>query len=235
MTTSDVFFGVVVVALAIGVIQSFFNHSRASQRRMYWTCAAISVTAGLLAFYPPWTRGLGASAFLAGVMVVIAYAYTPYIKIRGRICSLGIQTPDPEDVPRESASDQAHPAQDAYGGTLTAAKMWWILVPLMLISAVNTYAFATGEGEWWVAAIGIVFLLFLAITSGYGDASWGYPIARGQRIQFIVLVVVTLGTFTLIYLVAYGIAKRRPVRSRHSSEHRAQRHLGEEFPRAGGA
>lgn len=230
MTIPDLFFGVTVAAFAIGFVQSFFKHSRTSQRRVFWACAAVGAVAAFLSFYPLWTKGLGAFAFVAGAMTVIAYAYTPYIKIGGKIRSLGVQTPDPEDTPLESASEQHDPAPDAYSGVLTAAKMWWILVPLMLISAVNTYAFAIGEGEWWVAAIGLVFLAFLAIGTGYGDASWGYPIARGQRIQFAILVVVTIGSFTALYLAAYALAKRRPVRSRHSMEYRAHPRLRDQYP-----
>lgn len=230
MTVPDFFFGVTVAAFAIGFVQSFFKHSRTSQRRVFWTCATVGAAAAFLSFYPLWAKGLGAFAFVAGAMTVIAYAYTPYIKIGGKIRSLAVQTPDPEDTPPESACEQHLPAPDAYSGVLTAAKMWWLLVLLMLISAANTYAFATGEGQWWVAAIGIAFLVFLAITAGYGDASWGYPIARGQRIQFIVLAVVTLGTFTALYLAAYALAKRRPVRSQHSMEYRAHPHLREKYP-----
>lgn len=200
---------------------------------MYWSCASAAAVFGSLAAYPPWTRALGACAFIAVVMIVVAYVYTPYIKMRAKIYSLGIQSPDPDDVTPGSASGQHDPAPDGYSGTLTAAKMWWILVPLMFISAGNTYAFATGDGEWWVAAIGVAFLLFLAIATGYGDASWGYPIARGQRIQFALLAVITLGTFTIVYLAAYAMARRRPVRSKHSLEYRAHPHLREKYPDTG--
>lgn len=230
MTIPDLFFGVTVAAFAIGFVQSFFKHSRTSQRRVYWTCAAVGAAAAFLSFYPLWTKGLGAVAFVAGAMIVIAYAYTPYIKIGGKIRSLAVQTPDPEDDSPGSATTQHDPAPDAYSGMLTAAKMWWILVSLMLISAINTYAFVTGEGEWWVAVIGVTFLVFLAVAAGVGDASWGYPIARGQRIQFMILAVVTLGAFTVVYLAAYGLAKRRPFRSKHSLDYRAHPDLRDKDP-----
>lgn len=230
MTTPDFFFGVTLAAFAIGFVQSFFKHSRTSQRRVYWTCTAVGATAAFLSFYPLWTKGLGAFAFVTGAMTVIAYAYTPYIKIGGKIRSLGLQTPDPEDVPAEPHADQQDPAPDAYSGVLSAPKMWWLMVPLMLISAGNTYAFVTGEGEWWVAAIGIAFLIFLAVVGGYGDASWGYPIARGQKIQFAILAVVTLGTFTVLYLAAYAMAQRRPLRSKHSLDYRSHPHLRDKYP-----
>ncbi|MCF6386368.1 hypothetical protein L2K20_05250 [Mycobacterium sp. MBM] len=221
-----------IFALCIGVavIQQFFKHGRASQRRIYWSCTLLASIAGLMAGYPDWQRAVGLSALAVIGLTVIAYAYTPYIKIGGKIRSLGLQTPDPEDVPAEPHADQQDPAPDAYSGALSAPKMWWLMVPLMLISAGNTYAFVTGEGEWWVAAIGIAFLIFLAVVGGYGDASWGYPIARGQKIQFAILAVVTLGTFTVLYLAAYAMAQRRPLRSKHSLDYRSHPHLRDKYP-----
>jgi hypothetical protein len=226
---SDLFMAIFAGCIGVAVVQQFFKHSRASQRRVYWNCTWLAAIAGFLAGYPDWERAAGLAALAALGLSVAAYAYTPYIKINGEIRSLGVQTPDPEDVSDEATVRQHDPAPDAYSGGLTAAKLWWILVPLMLISAVNTYSFATGEGEWWVATIGMAFLVFLAVTTGLGDASWGYPIARGQRIQFVVLTIVTLGTFTAIYLIAYAIGKRRPVRSKHSLEYRAHPDLRDKF------
>ena len=226
---SDLFMAIFAACIGVAVVQQFFKHSRASQRRIYWSCTWLAAVAGFAASYPDWQRAAGLTALAVVGLIVIAYAYTPYIKIGGKIRSLGVQTPDPEDVLTESTTGQHDPAPDAYSGLLTAAKMWWILVPLMLISAINTYAFAAGEGEWWVAAIGIAFLVFLSGATGVGDASWGYPIARGQLIQFVVLAVVTIGTFTVIYLAAYALAKRRPVRSKHSLEYRAHPKLREKY------
>lgn len=227
---SDLFFIVLAGCAAVAVIQQFFDHSRSSQRRVYWTCTGLGAVAAFFAVPEDTPKGIGVAAFFVGVMSVAAYAYTPYIKIGGKIRSLAAQTPDPDDMPAESAAGQCDSAPDAYSGMLTAAKMWWILVPLMLISAINTYAFVTGEGEWWVAAIGVTFLVFLAVATGVGDASWGYPIARGQRIQFIILAVVTLGAFTVVYLATYGLAKRRPFRSKHSLDYRAHPDLRDKYP-----
>lgn len=227
---SDLFMAIFAACVGLAVVQQFFKHSRASQRRIYWNCTWVAALAGFLAGYPDWGKAAGLAALAALGLTVAAYAYTPYIKINGKIRSLGVQTPDPEDDSDETTAPQRDPAPDAYSGALTAAKLWWILVPLMLISAINTYAYATGEGEWWVAAIGMAFLVFLSVTTGLGDASWGYPIARGQRIQLAILTVVTLGTFTTIYLIAYAIGRRRPVRSRHSLEYRAHPDLRDKFP-----
>lgn len=229
---ANVFIAIFVASIAVSVIQQFFDHSRSSQRRIYWSCACVAAVAGFLAVYPDSKKGLWMALFALGAMMLIAYAYTPYIKIRGKIYALSVQDSDPDrdEASAEATADVQHdPAPDAYSGLLTAAKMWWILIPLMLISSVNTYAFAIGEGEWWVAAIGIAFLIFLAIATGYGDASWGYPVARGQLVQFIILAVVTVGAFTVLYLGAYAAGRRRPRRSKHSMEYRAHPELRKKF------
>jgi hypothetical protein len=122
-------------------------------------------------------------------MTFVAYAYTPYIKVGGKIYALTVQDSRPDaDEPSDktdadAAAPKLDPAPDAYSGIISATKMWWLLVPLLVISSGNTYAFLTGEGEGWVALIGIAFLVFLAVATGYGDASWGYGIARGRHIQ----------------------------------------------------
>jgi hypothetical protein len=224
---SDFFFLVFASALAVAVIQQFFKHSRSSQRRIYWSCAIVGTIAAFLMIYPDWKKGSGIALFYFGLMTFVAYAYTPYIKIAGKVYALTVQdsTPDVDESSEKTDADAAapklDPAPDAYSGIISATKMWWLLVPLLVISSGNTYAFATGEGEGWVALIGIAFLVFLAVATGYGDASWGYGIARGQHIQFGVAAVVTAGVFAVLYLVAYQLGKRRPLRRKQSMEFRA--------------
>ncbi|BBY44185.1 hypothetical protein MCEL_24800 [Mycolicibacterium celeriflavum] len=164
---------------------------------------------------------------MLGVMTVIAYAYTPYIKLRGKVYAMTVQDsePDPEhpttENPTYTRDAGRDAAPDSYSGLLSATKMWWMIVGLMIISSGNTIAFVTGKGEWWVAAIGIAFLVFLAVTTGYGDASWGYGIARGQHIQFGIGTLITAGLFAVLYLTAYQFAKRLPSRRTQSMEYRA--------------
>lgn len=225
---SNLFFVVLVACAGMAVIQQYFNHSRSSQRRIYWSCGCVGAVATGLAFYPDWEKGLGMAGFFLGAMTVAAYAYTPYIKIGGKIYALTVQDSQPDAHDRSvkthaSASMEAEhdPAPDAYSGLLSATKMWWVLIPVLVISSGNLYAFATGEGEAWVALIGIAFLVFLAVATGYGDASWGYGIARGQHIQFGLAAIVTVGVFAMLYLAAYHTGKRLPLRRKQSMDYRA--------------
>jgi hypothetical protein len=226
---SNVCIAILITAVAVALIQQFFDHSRSSQRRIYWGSTCLGAIAALLAPYPDWKKGVGVALFLFAAMAAAAYGYTPYIKIRGKIYALNAvdSQPDPEDKPTETALDTndhggTDPTPDSYSGLLTARKMWWALTALMLIAAINVRIFIESGGKDWAASAAVVVLMiFFAVVLGLGDASWGYGIARGQKIQFAIVTIITAGTFAIIYLAAYWIGKRKPVRRKQSMEYRA--------------
>lgn len=225
----NLFLTIFIAAFAVAVIQQFFDHSRSSQRRVYWSSTCVGAIAAFLMFYPDGKKGLIVALGMLGAMTAAAYGYTPYIKIRGKIFALNSvdSQPDPEDKRAETSVDgedhiASDPAPDSYSGLLTARKMWWVVAILMVIAAVNVRIFIESGGTDWVSGIiGAAFLLFFSIVLGLGDASWGYGIARGQYPQFVIVSIITASTFAIIYLIAYWIAKRKPVRSKHSMEYRA--------------
>jgi hypothetical protein len=171
-------------------------------------------------------------------MTFLAYATTPYIKVGGKIyaVSVSLSRPAPEELhtpPQGHASTEAatteqpanppfDAAPDSYGGTLTATTMWWMLVVLAVIAAGNVYFFLFSDGQAPVAAVGAGFLALLALTAGYADASWDYPIARGKYIPLGVVSIITAGAFTLLYLTAYYTGRRFPLRRSQSMEYRAR-------------
>ncbi|WP_235009789.1 hypothetical protein [Mycobacterium sp. 3519A] len=225
---ANVFFVILVVCAVGALAQQYVKYSRSLQRRIYWGCACLGAVAAYFAFYPDSRKGIGIALFFVGVMIAAAYAYTPYIKIGGKVYALTVQdsrpAPDENSAerPGSALTDQDRdPAPDAYSGLLTATKMWWLLILMMIISTGNIYAFASGKGEWWVAAMGLVFIVFLSIAMGFGDASWGYGIARGQRVQFVIAAIVTVGVFAALYLAAYQIGRHSPLRRKRSMEFRA--------------
>jgi hypothetical protein len=229
-----VFLGVVVVCFVVGFVLDFFNIPRSTQRRIYWATACLAAVAGFLAVYPNWKTGLGLAGMLLAAMTVMAYVATPYIKVGGKIYALtvSLSRPDPPDAhtaesepagapDARKADPHFDPAPDSYSGMLTAATMWWMLVGLAVIAAVNAYAFLFSDGKPLVAAVGTGFLALLAIGTGYGDASWDYPIARGQRLQLGLASLITAGGFALVYFAAYYTARRWPLRRQQSLEYRA--------------
>jgi hypothetical protein len=225
---SNAFFILLVACAVVALIQQYVKYGRSLQRRIYWSCACLGAVAAFLAFYPDSKKGIGMGLFFLGVMIAAAYGYTPYIKIRGKVYALTVQDSEPDS---DETSDQTaltatathehDQAPDAYSGLLSAPKMWWLLIPLLAISTGNMYAFASGRGEWWVAAIGLAFIVFLAVAMGFGDASWGHGIARGQRLQFVAAAIVTLGAFAALYMAAYQTGKHWPSRRKQSMEYRA--------------
>lgn len=224
---ANFFLGTAVTAIAAAVIQSFLNHSHRSQRRTYWSCVGVAAIAGFFMAYPDWKKGLGLALFFFGAMTIAAYAYTPYIKLGRRTRTLTVQGSAPDGdgtLNTTPAARNGDPLADAYSGIISAAKLWWLIVGVVIISAGNFYAFVVGRGESWVAAIGAGLLVFLAVATGYGDASWKNSVARGQRTQFALAAVTTAGTFAVLYLLAYCAGMRLPLRRQQSMEYRAHPH-----------
>lgn len=233
----DVFLIVAGLCIIAAVVLPTLKTSRSSQRRIYWGCTSLASLSGFLAGSPNMTNAIVGAALLFGAMTMAAYAFTPYIKIGGKIYALtvadrqpdpdGPRTKDSSQLEREDGSiphradPQSDAAQNSYIGLFTPATMWWMLVVLAVIAAGNVYAFLFSDGEAAIAAVMAAFLALLAAGGGYGDASWGYPIARGQRIPFGVVSVITGGSFAFVYLVAYWFGRRRPLRRPQSMEYRA--------------
>jgi hypothetical protein len=224
-----VFFTILVACAVVALIQQYVKYSLSLQRRIYWSCASLGAAAAFLAFYPDSEKGFGMGLFFLGVMIVAAYGYTPYIKIGRKVYALTVQNREIESdessgqSSETDGSDEDHDlAPDSYSGLLTSTKMWWLLIPLLVISTGNIYAFAFSTGKWWVAAIGLVLLVLLAVVLGFGDAGWGHEIARGHRVQFAIAAVVTMGVFAALYVAAYQTGKHWPMRRKQSVEYRAR-------------
>jgi hypothetical protein len=170
--------------------------------------------------------------FIGGGMTASAYWFTPYIKIRGKIYAFHIQDslPDPPDGTPPPGSDDPDydPAPDSYSGTVTAKKAWWVLVFFMTI-CVFTVIIRDGNGAWMAPSAAAIVVVSAAVY-GYGDASWGYSVARGQRLQFAIVSVVTVGVFTVFYLGGYRAGKRWPLRRTQDMEYRAHPHHQKRHP-----
>src|SRR5262245_54098544 len=122
---SDFFLALFVAALGIAVIQQFFKHSRSSRRRIYWGCTIVGAGAAFLMVNPDWKKGFAIALGCLAIMTVVAYANTPYIKIRGKVYALTVQDsqPDPDDdsdVTAATTTQERDPAPDAYSGLLSA-------------------------------------------------------------------------------------------------------------------
>ncbi len=233
------FLGVIILCFVAGLTLDFFSVSRSTQRRLYWAGAGLAAFAGFLMVYPNLKNAVGIAVMLFATMTLIAYVSTPYIKIGGKIYALtiGDRQPDPEDSPtvddgaphqHDAPAQLADPlidsAPDSDNGTLSHVTVWWALVVIAGIAAVNVGAFLFSDGKAAPAAGGAGFLALLTIITGYCDASWDYPIARGQYLQLAIASLITAGSFALLYLIAYDTARRFPLRRKQSPEYRAHPH-----------
>lgn len=161
--------------------------------------------------------GIGISVFGVGWMIVTAYVYTPYLKIRGRIYAFHVPDSRPDPLTARTslpADDDPNydPAPDSYGGLTTARKAWWVFIFVVALCVFNVVVRIVEKDNLWIAAIAAVIFVIFAVVLGYGDAIWGYSVARGQRIQFGIISIGTLGVFTALYLGGYFAGKRWPLR-----------------------
>lgn len=227
-----VWFLIFGVCLFASVVQGWFKHSRISQRRWYWGLTIAATIAIFPIRLPDVRESLTASLCILGMMTFIAYMHTPYIKLGGKIYVFPLTDiePDPEDLPELPAgnADDDDPDPSAYGPNIPAAKLWWTLVVAMLGASILAFAFITGGDDWVGFGISVLVLVFFGLILGYGDGSWGYEVARGQRLQFSIIAAVTAGSFALLYLIAFRIARRWPIRREQSVEYRTHpRHRAE--------
>ncbi len=218
-----------LVTGAIGLLFTVLASSknRRAGRRVFWGGALLAAISAFFIAYPPdWKSGALLAMFASGMTVFTAYFYTPYIKIRGKIYAFHIDDsrPDPSSgaSPAPANDEPSYdPAQDAYralGGT-TASKMWWLMIFAMALCVLGVAEYFHFRDSLWSAVSAAAVVVVVAALFGYAvDASPGYPIARGQYLQFAIVSVITAGVFTIFYLCGYFAGKRWPLHRAESSE-----------------
>jgi FtsH-binding integral membrane protein len=231
MTVHTIALALLVAFIAATFLESFLKVDRKIHQAIYWSCTAAAAVSGFFVAYPNIKEGVLAVVFVVAALVSVAYFTTSYIRVRGHTyadTAIGNEA-DADEVegePRNAGRD------DSYSGVYSPPKFWWGMVPVALIMTAAVVLSASGQKPWWYALIGVGLLVLMAPTSGLGDSSWGYAIARGQYLPFALVGLVTAGSFTVLYLVAYYVGRRWPVRRRQSMEYRAHaRHQRPERPR----
>lgn len=226
-----------VITGAIGIVLPMLASSKNPQteRRFYWAGFVIAITSAFLIFYPPDAKTGIIFALLASfLMLSRAYMMTSYIKIRGKIYAFHVADSRPDPSPNNNPSNESRPeddpAPDSYSGMATPGKVWTLLILGIAICSVNVVIYIVDQERLLLALIMAALLITLSAGFGYGDAIWGYPIARGQRIQFAIISIITAGVFTVVYLGAYFAGKRWPRRNQQSMEYRAHPRHQQNWP-----
>lgn len=224
------------VGILLPLVAPFEN--RRIARRIFWAGFLVAfISAFFIAFPPDWKSGIGLSLLVAFLMLLTAYFSSPHIKIRGKIYAFHVQDglpdnpPDSTGAPASNDADQ-DPAPDSYGGLTTAKKYWRILIFMMLMCSLSTVTYIAdiNTDRPWIAVLAVLTVVVAASVLGYGDAIWDYPVARGQRVQFVIVSLVTAGVFTIFYLGGYYVARRWPLRRKQSMEYRAHPRHQKKYP-----
>jgi hypothetical protein len=221
-----IFFVLMLAFLALAtVVPMLAKRDRGWQRRVCWAGVAGAAVSVFLACLPYWKLSIGAALLTVAFMTAAAYMSTPYIKIRGKIYAFHVRDslpdPSPNGATAPGTEDRDHdPAPDSYSGSVTAQKFWWLLIVTTAI-CVGCVLVPAADKPWWLAPGAAAMPVLAALGLGHQDASWGYSVARGQRLQFGVIAAVTAGVFAVVYLGAYGAGKRWPLRRKDSLEYRA--------------
>jgi hypothetical protein len=230
-----IFFIATLVCLAFAVLpQLFLNRGRSWERRVFWGGTTAALPCVFVASLPDWKLGIGASLFGLAWMIFTAYWLGPSIKVGGKTYAFhvvdSLPDPAPDGTPRPGSDDLDYdPAPDSYGGLTTAKKSWWVMI-LTSAMCVLCVIIRADDKPWWLAPVMGTFFVILSAGFGYGDASWGYPVARGQRLQFVIIAIITAGAFTVLYLAGYSAGKRWPLRRKQSMEYRAHPRHQKNYP-----
>lgn len=161
-------------------------------RITYWAGAALTaISAYFIAQPQGWKSAFGALAFVGVVAAFVAYAYTPFLSVKGRRISFYSRSSQP------------------YGAGVTAKRSWWRLLVAIAVLAFGIISFVLGEGSPWLAGIATGGIVIAGAAFGYRDALLGAGIASGQSIQLILASAITLGIFPVVYLCAYFLRLRR--------------------------
>ena len=215
-----------LASLAITLLPGIFlRRARSWERRVYWSGTTLACVCIFLAALPDWKLGIGMATLGGTMMTASAYAYSPYIKFRGRIYAFhtdDIKAGSSTDTPSATtAIDRAYDTEpDAYLGAFgltSAKKMWWLMVVLSAM-CFYTIIIPADDKPFWMTPFFAIFFIVTSAGFGHQDASWGHPVARGQRIQFGIIAIITAGTFTALYLGGYYAAKRWPYRSKRAMQ-----------------
>lgn len=206
---SDVYMVTAFVGLAAAVLAPRKNLR--TGRRVFWGGTLIACVSVFLMAYPPdWKSGIGMSLLVACAMAFIAYANTPFLRIRGRVYAFSNddRRADQPVAGRSLEEGAPRPVSEPYGAGVTAAKSWWRAVLVMAIFAFSLLMFFTRNESPWLAALTGIGVMLGAVGFGYRDALLGNSIASGQHVQFVIISVLTVGVFAVLYLSTYYVAKR---------------------------
>lgn len=215
------------IFLALTQLSLVVHRGETFERRSYWGGTFGAAISAFIAGIPDWVGGGAFACVTVFAMALPAYfGGGTLIKIRGKVYSFHIQRSQEKTQPQKGS--QSRPLlpkdyPDAYNGDVTAAKLWWLMVVATAFLVFFVAVVFRNPADRLLQVVCVAFFVVIAIALGYsGDGSYGYPIARRQYVQFVVISVISAGTFALLYLPAYALGRRWPFRHTQSQEREAR-------------
>jgi hypothetical protein len=212
---TSIFFVAMLLALGIALVPLWSRRDVSWQRRTYWGGTGMAGVFGLLASLPDWATGVLLAVACLVFMAFPAYFSTPYIKVGGKIVAFHVQDSRSEsEAPSGSGTRVSEdPDHDLYNGSVTPTKAWWLMLVALAICAISVVGYIHARGNPLPALLAATVVVVLALSLGVGDSLLGSSVARGQYVQFGLTAIVTIGVFTIIYLLAYLAGRRLAQRS----------------------
>lgn len=171
-------------------------------RLVYWAGALVTCVAAYFVAAPQgWKSAIGAGVFVFCAATFVAYAYTPFLEIKGRRLSFYSDRPEP------------------YGAAVSATKSWWRVLVALIVLTFGVASYVTGDGNPWLAAGAVVAVIVIGAVFGYRDAALDAGIASGQHLQLILATLVTVGVFAIAYFSAFYLNRRRASLRRNHGRH----------------
>ncbi|MGB3894653.1 hypothetical protein [Mycolicibacter sinensis] len=174
-----------------------------SRRRIYWYLSALAAIFVILGSYNDLQMLLALLFIVTLTTVGSAYAFTPYIRIRGRIYAF-------QPVHINAESKDANAKLQRHELIATPPKMWWIVAGFALaFDAALCSSLLPGrerinfQDDRELILLALAFCLLFSVGLGYGEAKFGYPIAQRQRLQFVIATISSAGLFAMLYLTSY--------------------------------
>lgn len=213
------------MAMASALIPVFSQIEESRRRQIFWMAfsAGTLIEAVALSF-----RGWQVSAEVCfagfGAAVLLAFFHDDsLIKIGNR--RLSYMLPRQQRVTADAGDTQrpTEPPADAYLGAVSARNHWWLVAVGTSVAAYGIYL----AGWAWQISLAVAVGVASAAMTGWGDASGGFPIARGQKVQFGIASIASFMMFALplvAYLAGYfgaqkwGVTQRKPTVGRDSGE-----------------
>jgi len=199
-THTQIFSVAAILCVLLTVIPAGSDRPLSWQRKFFWTAVFSAAACAFIAGLPNLGTAIGVAVMCIVITATYAYFHTQYLKIGGRLFAAQNKNGFPESA--------FGAGQDPYSPSLSAAKMWWLVVMVAAAGSVGLLGYVIDDSLLSLC-LGLGAFLVVAIMLGYMDGTDDQRVARGQYLPFAICGVASAGIFALAYLITYRAALRR--------------------------